>query len=318
MRSPPTGTGFSASGSIAAAKPGGVSTALRAEALGARLPPLVVAADRVAATVMQGVHGRRRSGQGDAFWQFRPFLQGDSATRIDWRQSAKSDRLFIRETEWEAAQTVALWRDNSASMAWRSGPAVPSKRERAELLLLATASLLLRGGEQVRLIGDPGRNHTGRAGLEAVANALGLAAPSDGNGGPHTGEPGVPPNDPALPRHARAVLFGDFLAPLDDIRRSVSALAGRPLRGHIIQILDPAEETLPYRGRIRFEGLEAEAPSLVPRVERIRELYEERLQLHRAGVAAIAAAAGWGFLTHRTDQPAGQVLLALWQALAPQ
>lgn len=311
--------GFSAGGGIAASKPGAASTALRAEALGARLPPLVVAADRVAATVMQGVHGRRRSGQGDAFWQFRPFVTGDVPARIDWRQSAKSDRLFIRETEWEAAQTVALWRDASPSMAWRSGPAVPNKRERAELLLLATASLLLRGGEQVRLIGDPGRNHAGHAGLEAVANALGhrAAAPA-GTGASGAEEPGVPPNDPALPRHARAVLFGDFLSPLDDIRRSVSALAARPLRGHLVQILDPAEETLPYRGRIRFEGLEAEAPSLVPRVENVRELYEERLQLHRAGVAAIAAAAGWGFLTHRTDQPPGQVLLALWQALAPQ
>ena len=293
---------------------GGGSPALRAEALGARLPPLVAAADRVAATVLQGVHGRRRSGQGDAFWQFRPFVPGDPAARVDWRQSAKSDRLFIRETEWEAAQTVALWRDASASMAWRSGPAVPLKKERAELLLLATASLLLRGGERVRLIGAgaSGRNHTGRAGLQAVADALGHALPDA------EGRAGVPPFDPALPRHARAVLFGDFLSPLEDIRRSVSALAARPLRGHLVQILDPAEETLPYRGRIRFEGLEAEAPSLVPRVERVREVYEERLRLHRAGVAAIAAAAGWGFLTHRTDQPAGQVLLALWQALAPQ
>jgi uncharacterized protein (DUF58 family) len=299
--------------STAAAKPvAGGSAALRAEALGARLPPLVVAADRVAATVLQGVHGRRRSGQGDAFWQFRPFVAGDPAGRVDWRQSAKSDRLFIRETEWEAAQTVALWRDASASMAWRSGPAVPPKRERAELLLLATASLLLRGGERVRLIGGgPGRNHAGRAGFEAVADALGRAPLG-------AEEAGVPPFDPALPRHARAVLFGDFLSPLEDIRRSVSALAARPLRGHLVQILDPAEETLPYRGRIRFEGLEAEAPSLVPRVERVREVYEERLRLHRAGVAAIASAAGWGFLTHRTDQPAGQVLLALWQALAPQ
>jgi uncharacterized protein (DUF58 family) len=318
LRNPGT-AGLSTSGGVSAAKPGGASTALRAEALGTRLPPLVVAADRVAATVMQGVHGRRRSGQGDAFWQFRPFVTGDVPARIDWRQSAKSDRLFIRETEWEAAQTVALWRDASASMAWRSGPAVPLKRERAELLLLATASLLLRGGEQVRLVGEPGRNHTGRAGLEAVADVLGrggaAAAPAAEGG---AAGPGVPPDDPALPRHARTVLFGDFLSPLDEIRRSVSALAGRPLRGHLVQILDPAEETLPYRGRIRFEGLEAEAPSLVPRVEGVRELYEERLQLHRAGVAAIAAAAGWGFLSHRTDQPPGQVLLALWQALAPQ
>ena len=75
---------------------------LRAEAAAARLPPLVVAAERVAATVMQGVHGRRRSGQGDAFWQFRPYLPGDDAARVDWRQSAKSDRLYLRETEWES------------------------------------------------------------------------------------------------------------------------------------------------------------------------------------------------------------------------
>ncbi|MFC7551412.1 DUF58 domain-containing protein [Pseudoroseomonas wenyumeiae] len=97
------------------------ATALRAEALGARLPPLVVAAERVAATVMQGVHGRRRAGQGDAFWQFRPYTPGDALNRLDWRQSAKSDRLFVRETEWEAAQSVALWRDAGETMRWSSG-----------------------------------------------------------------------------------------------------------------------------------------------------------------------------------------------------
>jgi len=167
-----------------ASGPGAAPTALRAEALGARLPPLVVAADRVAATVMQGVHGRRRSGQGDAFWQFRPFVTGDVPARIDWRQSAKSDRLFIRETEWEAAQTVALWRDASASMAWRSGPAVPPKRERAELLLVATASLLLRGGEQVRLVGEPGRNHTGRPSSSTIS---GPRCPGPASPGPFFG-----------------------------------------------------------------------------------------------------------------------------------
>jgi uncharacterized protein (DUF58 family) len=285
-----------------------VSPTLRAEVLGATLPPLVVAADRVASTILQGVHGRRRSGQGDAFWQFRPFLPGDPAGRVDWRQSAKSDRLFIRETEWEAAQTVALWRDASPSMAWRSTLRAPPKRERAELLLLALASLLLRGGERVRILGGPGRSHAGRAGLEALAQSLAFDAAAAG----------LPAVDPALPRHARCVLIGDFLEPLPEIQRAVSALAGRPVHGHLLQVLDPAEETLPYLGRVRFEGLEAEEPALVPRVEGVRDLYAERLRQHRAGVAAIAAAAGWGFLTHRTDQPPGQALLALWQALAPE
>ena len=93
--------------------------------VGARLPPLLVAAERVASTVAQGVHGRRRVGQGDSFWQFRRFVAGDPIARIDWRQSAKSGRpvpdgWFIRETEWEAAQTVCLWRDASPSMRWHS------------------------------------------------------------------------------------------------------------------------------------------------------------------------------------------------------
>ena len=95
-------------------------SARRAESLGARLPPLLVAAERVAATVAQGVHGRRRVGQGDSFWQFRPYAAGDSAARVDWRQTAKSERTYIRENEWEAAQSVWLWPDRSASMAWRS------------------------------------------------------------------------------------------------------------------------------------------------------------------------------------------------------
>ncbi len=281
--------------------------ATRAEALGAALPPLVVAAERVAATVMQGVHGRRRAGSGDAFWQFRPFVAGDPAGRVDWRQSAKSDRLFVRETEWEAAQTVALWREPAASMRWHSHLVAAEKRERAELLLLALASLLLRGGERVRLLPSPDRrSYAGRGGaLAALAEAL--------------GRHDAPPEDGAIPRHARVVLFGDFLRPLEEVGRAVAALAARPVRGHLVQILDPAEESLPYAGRIRFEGPEsAEEPALVPRVEGVRDLYAERFAQHRAGLAAIAAAAGWRFAVHRTDQPPEAALLALWLALAPQ
>ena len=273
-----------------------------AEALGASLPPLVVQAERVAATVMQGVHGRRRPGQGDAFWQFRPYVAGDAAARVDWRQSGKSDRLFVRETEWEAAQTVALWSQAGPGMDWRSGRGLPDKRERAELLLLALAALLFRGGERVRLFGLP-RAFTGRGALAALAEALPRQARA--------------PEDERIPRHARAVLVGDFLAPLEQTRDRVAALAARSVRGHLVQVLDPAEETLPFTGRIRFEGLEAPEHALVPRVEGVRALYEERLARHREGLAALAAASGWSFATHRTDQPPETALLALHRRLAP-
>ena len=280
--------------------------ARRAEALGARLPPLLVAAERVAATIAQGVHGRRRTGQGESLWQFRPFTAGDPVARIDWRQSAKSDRAFVRETEWEAAQTVVLWRDASASMRWRSRLAATEKQERAGLLLLALAALLLRGGERVALLGE--RAVSGRAGLGILAGTLERAT-----GEAH--ESGLPA-DAFVPRHARVVLIGDFLAPLEQVQASVARFAAIPASLHMLQILDPAEATLPYQGRVRFQGLEREADTLIPRVEAVRPAYAKALAAHQAGLAAIAAGAGCRFAVHHTDHPAEAALLGLYTALA--
>ncbi len=283
------------------------SPARRAEALGAHLPPLMVAAERVAATVAQGVHGRRRVGQGDSFWQFRPFLAGDATSRIDWRVSARSHRTFVRETEWEAAQTVCLWRDGGASMRWKSHGQPEQKADRAALLLLALAALLLRGGERVRLLAADGRALAGRSGLDRLAGAL--AREPEGNG--------LPPEAP-LPRHARVVLIGDLLAPLDAWQATVARLAAIPVGGVMLQVLDPAEVMLPYEGRVRFQGMSTgSATTLIPRVESVREQYAARLAAQQHGLAAICAAAGWHFAFHRTDHPAEGALLALYAALAP-
>jgi uncharacterized protein (DUF58 family) len=284
--------------------------ARRAEALAARLPPLLVAAERVAATVAQGVHGRRRVGSGDSFWQFRPFVTGDMIARIDWRQSAKSGRpephgWFVRETEWEAAQTVCLWHDTSASMRWRSDLATVEKQERAALLLLALAALLLRGGERVVLLRENARPLAGRAGLDRLAEALAGSAPD---------EAGMPTNL-AIPRHARVVLFGDFLSPLPEIQAVVARLAGIPVTGTLLQVLDPAEALLPYSGRVRFRGLEHEGETLIPRVEGVREAYAERLQAQQDGLRALCQAASFGFGIHHTDHPPEAALLALYLAM---
>jgi uncharacterized protein (DUF58 family) len=280
----------------------------RAEQLAARLPALLVAAERVATTVAQGVHGRRRVGQGDSFWQFRQYEPGDSAQRIDWRESAKSQRLYVRETEWEAAQSVWLWRDASPSMDYHSSPQLPTKQARADLLLVALTALLVRGGERASLIGSGLPPLSGRVALNRIA-AL-IDRPSDGDTPPSL--PGFEP----LPRYAQIVLIGDFLSPLDDVHTAVGRYAAAGLRGHMLQILDPAEETLPFDGRVRFEGIESDDAVLISRVETVRDDYVERLAVHREGLAAIARPAGWSFATHRTDRPPHSALLALYMALS--
>jgi len=282
----------------------------RAEDLASALPPLLVAAERVAATVAQGVHGRRRVGLGETFWQFRRYQPGDAPSMIDWRQSAKTQPVYVRENEWEAAQSVWLWRDRSASMDFRSVPGLPTKRERADLLTLATAVLLARGGERVALLNSGQRPDHGRSAVDRLARRM--TDPRD------AAAPEPLPRVEPLPRHAQVVLFGDLLSPLADIHAAVVGLTGRGLRGHLVQILDPAEETLPYDGRVAFEGFEGETGLLVPRVEAVRDAYRERLQAQRDGLSALARTAGWSFATHRTDRPPQTALLGLWGALAQE
>ncbi|MGH6819199.1 MAG: DUF58 domain-containing protein, partial [Methylovirgula sp.] len=135
-----------------------VSTATEGTALdlAARLPSLVVAAKEVASSVMHGMHGRRVAGSGETFWQFRPFVAGESTAGIDWRRSARDDRIYVREREWEGAHTIWIWIDRSPSMAFTSKLALQSKLDRALVLGLAAADLLVQGGERVGLMGLTG------------------------------------------------------------------------------------------------------------------------------------------------------------------
>ncbi len=282
---------------------------LEAERLAGALPPLLVDVRRIAETVAQGAHGRRRVGPGEAFWQFRPYVAGDRPQTIDWRTSAKNDTIFVREMEWAAAATVYLWRDPTASMDWRSDKALPTKRQRADLILLALASLLLRGGERVALLGPGERPRVGRGALPALSARI--ARDADATAPAEAALPAPLP----LPRHARAVLIGDFLTPLPEIEARLTTLSRRGVAGQLLLLLDPAETALPFQGRVRFEGLEGEGNWLVPRVETLRDAYIERERAHEQGLAAICRALGWRLQRHLTNQPASQALLELFLGL---
>jgi uncharacterized protein (DUF58 family) len=281
----------------------------RAEQLAAALPPLMVEAERVAATVAQGVHGRRRSGTGESFWQFRQYQQGDDAAHIDWRQSARSTRSYSRENEWEAAQSVWLWCDASASMAYRSAHAPCSKFDRTVVLSLALASLLLSGEERVGLLGHDRLARAGRSAFDRVAANLLLEWDSA------AGSEGLPPVLD-LPRHARLVFVGDMLAPVGEIETVIRAYGARGVRGHILQIMDPAEEDLPFSGRAQFLDPENPGTLTVGRVESLRDDYHARLHSRHETLLAMARTAGWTFASHRTDRPPQTALLSLFTALS--
>ena len=275
-----------------------------AHALAERLPELMLEAARISHTVIHGVHGRRRAGPGETFWQFRQYEPNDSAGLIDWRRTASASHVYIREREWEAAHTIWLWPDLSASMQFQSSLAPESKRDRALVLMLAAAELLVRGGERVGLLGLPedptaSRRATARLAEAILSHSENSALTS-----------GLPP--PArIGRFSGAVLISDFLDPLEDIGEALKHLAGADISGHLIQVLDPIEDSLAFEGRIEFIDPERELNWTGDRVENLREEYQKRLQEHRDGLRDLANRLGWSLLVHHTDRPATEPMLNL-------
>ena len=264
------------------------------------LPPLLVTARQVAGAVM-GAHGRRRAGPGETFWQFRPARPGDTGRSIDWRQSARCDRLQVRETEWAAAHTLHLWCDSSPTLDWRSSNLIPKKSQRAMVLALALSILLLRAGERVCPLG-PFAPVSGERHLDRVA--LGLSQADD------------PLPSPLLSAHHDVILFSDFLHPPTHWQHRLQALAARGCRGHLVQILDPAELDFPFRGRIAFHGVDDQPPVVLARAQDRQSLYQARMDSHRQDLRALTQSLGWTHLDHRTDQPPQTALLALYGRLS--
>jgi len=274
-----------------------------AHVLADRLPDLLLESLKVANTVVHGIHGRRRAGTGETFWQFRQFQGGDPATVIDWRRSASSDTLYVREREWEASHTFWLWPDVSPSMAFRSHLASVEKRDRAVVLTLAVAEMLVRAGERVALLGLTPPLASRKA-TTRLAEALAANEGSDAL------RASLPPKA-RLSRFSSAILVGDFLDPAEAVVRRLNEMAEGGVQGHLIQVLDPAEETLAYEGRVEFRSPEGGERWIADRVETVRDAYRSKLAAHRAEIEEAARRLGWSFLVHHTDRSAAEPLLTL-------
>jgi uncharacterized protein (DUF58 family) len=271
-----------------------------ARSLAAAMPRLILEARRIAATVIHGLHGRRRAGSGENFWQYRRFMSGEPARRIDWRRSARDDHLYVREREWEAAHTIWIWPDRSLSMAFASKLARESKLDRGLVIAFALAEMLVEAGERV---GIPSvmRPTGSRVVIDRMADSI-LHDPNERGSLPQAFAPA------AL---SEIVLLSDFWSPIEDIRATLTQLSASGAQGHLVQIVDPAEETFPYNGRVEFWESEGAGEITAGRAENWRPDYERRVMRHRGEIRAETDRLGWSFAIHRTDRPPNELLLAL-------
>ncbi|MGJ0505799.1 MAG: DUF58 domain-containing protein [Methylocystis sp.] len=277
-----------------------------AATLSESLPRLVNRAHEIAASVAYGVHGRRRAGLGETFWQYRPFANGEAAHRIDWRRSARGDQLYVREREWEAAHDYFLWMDCSPSMAFASSLAQDDKLARGVTLGLALADVLVRGGERVAALGYTGPI-SARDVIDRLARALFDHAAD-------AAKDELPPDAPLRPR-ARVVLISDFLTDLDALSARLHRYVDAGATGALLMVIDPCEESFPFTGQTMFRDTDGGPSFRAGDAGGLRRAYAKRFDAHREAVRAAARETGFLFLQHHTDRPAAEAALTLAMGL---
>ncbi len=277
----------------------------RAEDEAARLPALLARAEHLAGAILLGAHGRRRAGMGDDFWQYRPAQLGDSSRMIDHRRSAMGDQEFVREREWQIAQSVMLWIDQGASMRFSSDPKLPQKADRVRLLGLALSILLLRGGERVGLTGTTLPPRSGNPQVLRLAELFCRDDEADYS----------PPEHRAMIPHARAVFISDFMGKLDDVQLALTKAADRGVRGVLYHVLDPSEEAFPFSGRTIFESMGGTLSHETLKANDLKGRYLERLAERKAELQRLCTLTGWRYGLHHTDGSGQSALLWLYGAL---
>lgn len=268
--------------------------------LAASLPRLMLEARKIANNVTHGLHGRRRAGAGENFWQYRRFVSGEPAQNVDWRRSARDDHLYVRELEWEAAHTVWLWPDRSLSMAFASKTARDSKLERGLIVAFALADLLVAGGERVGIPGLMNPTSSNNV-IDKIAQAILHDASTRSS---------LPPSFVPSSR-AEIVVLSDFWSPVGEIRQMLAGLSASGAHGTLVQIVDPAEESFPYAGRVEFIEPEGGGAITAGRAEKWASDYVALVAAHRDAIRAETSKLDWLFSTHTTSRSAAELLLFL-------
>lgn len=278
----------------------------KAEDVSAKLPPLMPRAEKIALSVLQGRHARRKSGTGEKFWQFREYTHDDRLQDIDWRQSAKTQRIYIRQKERTTLQKNLFWCSGAPSMHFTSGNKTETKYEAAATLTMALALMLAHSHENVGMLRGPRPSHTEKT-LNEIENFLTH----------HQTQEELPPaNGQQIPKNTGLILTGDFLAPIEEIKTIFTGLSINTRNVLIIQVLDPAEIKLPYSGRIHFKHPGGQDDIDIDHAASIRAAYQQRIETHQAALKTLCDKLGWKYILHVTDKSAQETLLNIWNLMS--
>ena len=257
---------------------------------------------------LPGAHTSRLRGAAPEFSEYRPYRQGDDPRRLDWRLLARSDRAYVRLADERSVLPTLLLLDASASMDFPAGDG--SKWARARELAVGLAAVAHAAGDAVGVVARGGRGGRGevrlpprtrRGVVREIAAALDALAP--GGAAPLADEV------LAAPAGAHVVVVSDFLGDGDAVlaRVRVRAAAGGDVWGvHVV-----ADDELDPPARAVLATDPEDASVRRPLTAASRDAYLQAFGAWRAELARAWRAAGAGFATVTTGEPAARAIRAL-------
>lgn len=243
----------------------------------ARISGLELRARLIVEGFFSGMHHSPHRGLSIEFADHRAYVQGDDLKHIDWKVYAKTDKYYIKEYEQETNLDLMLVVDGSESMNYRSPGSEMSKHEYATCVAAAIAYLTLQQhdsvgvtlfDEHIRHFLRPSNNaQHWRTIVQELSGGVGPAKTSVGRVLDEVAE--------RLRHRMLVVLISDLFDDPPSILRGLKHLRFRHHELIIWNIWDHAELSMPFKGPVMFDGLEASGKLLIdPRALRARYLEE--------------------------------------------
>lgn len=259
-----------------------------ARSLGDPFQGLLLHAQSLARQILTGEHGRRDVGSGEEFWQYRPFENYTDTMRfVDWRRSAKSDELYVRQYEHKVSQALMIWVDRDERMSSIQSTEF-SKRYHAAVMALALAILSDRSGEK---LGDLSRADIFGRGSKTI-DALAKSLSQEGLG--QIGQP--------RPKSVN-LLLSDFLGDLEHIERFVSQAVDMGQYGVLCQVIAQEERDFPFRGRTIFHNMSSTEKHETQMAQELRFDYLKRFAERKDFLSDLCRRSNWGYVQHVTSSP---------------
>lgn len=262
--------------------------------LSADSPKIIALSNEIANMILSGLHAKKKSGVGDDFWQYRELGTGETASRIDWRKTAKGDGIFIKEKEAQSPKRFQFWVDNSPKMHYSSQSDVPSKIETASALGIGLFRALYEIEERPEILGQ-NKNNVSPNQLLSSFQRMGKTNPA--------------PN-----KVGDVFLFSDGLNEIKYWQEILSKIKAKNGRLFLIIINDPSEIEFDFQGRIIFkvEGEEIQ----IEDCGAIKNDYLSRIRNHFSQLSEIVKNLDGQIYFHKTNDAILPFAKTLWQNIA--